>query len=162
MQDKKRSGSGLSIFLFIIIILFIVTIFLDHQKVKEYGSSSNPAKPTMTSAQRLSAAQFAMSDGYKPDKDLSKTSWGDISRAREHLEAIRSDAPEFAEAQTLLLEVHRREDGIKQAVALQNERADKEFLATKAGKLWSKHPDWSRELCKTIANKQIHLGMTKD
>jgi hypothetical protein len=73
--------------------------------------TTNPGKPTpeqnpkVTSAARLSAAKFALDDGYKPEKDITKTSWGAVPRAREHLEAIRPEDREYEEAKTLLLEV---------------------------------------------------------
>lgn len=39
---------------------------------------------------------------------------------------------------------------------------DKKFYATKAGKIHKKHPEWSRDECKKLANREIWIGMHLD
>jgi hypothetical protein len=78
------------------------------------GSSLTPAAPVaqtleLTSAQHLSEARRALADGYKPNKDAQKTSWGEVAAARWHLKSIGQSAPEYREAQELLKEVAKRE-----------------------------------------------------
>jgi hypothetical protein len=63
----------------------------------------------LTSAQHLSEAKRALADGYKPNKDPQKTSWGEVAAARWHLKAIGQGAPEYREAQELLKEVAKRD-----------------------------------------------------
>lgn len=63
----------------------------------------------LTSAQHLSEAKRALADGYKPNKDPKKTTWGEVAAARWHLRSIAQSAPEYREAQGLLKEVARRE-----------------------------------------------------
>jgi hypothetical protein len=43
-----------------------------------------------------------------------------------------------------------------------HDQDEREFLKTKAGRVWAKHTDWDRELCGVIANGQIHIGMTAE
>lgn len=77
---------------------------------------STPSQPlTLTSAQHLSEAKRALSDGYKPNKDPLKTQWGEVAAAKWHLRAIGTSAPEYHEAQELLKEVARRERQIELA-----------------------------------------------
>ncbi|MBI5968139.1 MAG: hypothetical protein HY882_09825 [Deltaproteobacteria bacterium] len=37
-----------------------------------------------------------------------------------------------------------------------------EFMKTRAGKIWGKHPYWDRETCQKIAEGRIWQGMSKD
>jgi hypothetical protein len=69
----------------------------------------------LTSAQHLAEARRALADGYKPDKDPKKASWGNVTAAKWHLNAISSGAAEYREAQELLKEVARRERQIELA-----------------------------------------------
>jgi hypothetical protein len=69
----------------------------------------------LTSAQHLAEAKRALADGYKPDKDPKKASWGNVTAAKWHLNAISSSAAEYREAQGLLKEVARREKQIELA-----------------------------------------------
>jgi hypothetical protein len=78
------------------------------------SSALTPAAPVaqtleLTSAQHLSEARRALADGYKPNKDPQKTSWGEVAAARWHLKSIGQGAPEYREAQELLKEVAKRE-----------------------------------------------------
>jgi hypothetical protein len=78
------------------------------------SSSLTPAAPVaqtleLTSAQHLSEARRALADGYKPNKDAQKTSWGEVAAARWHLKSIGQGEPEYREAQELLKEVAKRE-----------------------------------------------------
>lgn len=36
------------------------------------------------------------------------------------------------------------------------------FMKTKAGRIYKKHPEWSREDCERLANNKIWIGMTID
>jgi hypothetical protein len=82
--------------------------------------ASSPQSTALTSAQHLAEAKQALAEGYKPNKDMKKASWGEVSAAKWHLKAIGSSAAEYREAQVLLKEVGRREKQIeiatKQAV----------------------------------------------
>lgn len=69
----------------------------------------------LTSTQHLAEAKRALADGYKPDKDPKKASWGNVTAAKWHLNAISSGAAEYREAQELLKEVARRERQIELA-----------------------------------------------
>lgn len=69
----------------------------------------------LTSAQHLAEARRALADGYKPNKDPKKASWGEVVAARWHLQAIGPSAPEYREAQELLKEVARRERQVELA-----------------------------------------------
>ena len=76
------------------------------------ASSTSPAgSESLSAATHLAEAKKALADGYKPaGKDRS---WGRVKDAREHLEGIKSNDKEYAEAQRLLKEVNRREDEIE-------------------------------------------------
>jgi hypothetical protein len=69
----------------------------------------------LTSTQHLAEAKRALADGYKPDKDPKKASWGNVTAAKWHLNAISSGAAEYREAQELLKEVARRERQVELA-----------------------------------------------
>lgn len=69
----------------------------------------------LTSAQHLAEARRALTDGYKPNKDPKKASWGEVAAARWHLKAIGPSAPEYHEAQELLKEAAHREQQIELA-----------------------------------------------
>jgi hypothetical protein len=78
------------------------------------AADASPAPPPpqaqgLTAAQHLAAARNALADGYRPDKDPRRTSWGEVAAARWHLKAIGTDAQEHREARELLREVERRE-----------------------------------------------------
>jgi rubrerythrin len=72
-------------------------------------SSSPTQTHDLTAAQHLAEAKKALADGYRPDKDPRKTSWGEVAAARWHLKAIGAASPEHREARELLKEVERRE-----------------------------------------------------
>lgn len=82
-------------------------------------SNSNPqtlpSTSELTSAQHLAEARRALADGYKPNKDPQKASWGEVATARWHLKTIGSGTPEYREAQELLKEVAKREKQIELA-----------------------------------------------
>ncbi len=69
----------------------------------------------LTSAQHLAEARQALAEGYKPNKDPKKASWGEVAAAKWHLKAISSGDAEYREAQGLLREVARREKQIELA-----------------------------------------------
>lgn len=74
---------------------------------------SSPRSAALTSAQHLAEAKQALAEGYKPNKDPKKASWGEVASAKWHLKAIGSSAAEYREAQVLLKEVARREKQIE-------------------------------------------------
>lgn len=98
------------------------------------SSPFTPAAPVaqtleLTSAQHLAEAKRALADGYKPNKDPQKTSWGEVAAARWHLKSIGQGTPEYREAQELLKEVVRRERqelAAKAAAEAQTTRASDE------------------------------------
>jgi len=61
----------------------------------------------------LNEAQKALTEGYKPDKDIMKTVWGRVSEARRHLEAIGPESPAYIVARGLMNEVCLRERRIE-------------------------------------------------
>ena len=78
------------------------------------GVAATPSgTPAVSPAEHLSQAKKALADNYKPHKDPMKTTWGRVSDARRHLEAVPLDAKEHAEAQKLLGEVRKRESEIE-------------------------------------------------
>lgn len=83
------------------------------------STSTTPApagqRIALTSAQHLAEAKRALADGYKPDKDPERASWGNVTAAKWHLNAISAGAAEYREAQGLLKEVARRERQIELA-----------------------------------------------
>ena len=57
-----------------------------------------------------------------------------------------------------------KEDSLKNVAKLdsinkQYELEEKQFLKTKAGKIYKKHPNWSKEDCKNLADNRIWIGM---
>jgi hypothetical protein len=62
-------------------------------------SASTPnVQLELTGAQHLAEAKRALADGYKPNKDSKKATWGEVAAARWHLKAIGQSAPEYREA----------------------------------------------------------------
>jgi hypothetical protein len=49
-------------------------------------------------------------------------------------------------------------DSIDKQVKIEEEK----FLKTKAGKIYKKHPTWSKEDCESLANNKIWIGMEYD
>src|SRR5215831_3986569 len=87
------------------------------------SSPQSPAQPPqvkidplaqMTSAEHLAAAKRALSEA-KYDPDPFKRTWGRVDDAEKHLNYIRSDHPEYAEAVELKKEVEYRTKMIKLA-----------------------------------------------
>ncbi|OJV19223.1 MAG: hypothetical protein BGO21_21250 [Dyadobacter sp. 50-39] len=39
---------------------------------------------------------------------------------------------------------------------------NRKFYASKAGKIYKKHPEWSREACQRLARKEVWIGMHLD
>jgi uncharacterized membrane protein len=58
------------------------------------------------------------------------------------------------------------EDSLYQIEAKKREKAflaeEAAFMKTKAGKIYKKHPEWSREDCERLANNRIWIGMDID
>jgi hypothetical protein len=47
-------------------------------------------------------------------------------------------------------------------VSTRPEDQDPAWLKTKAGKIWKKHPTWSKDDCETISKRQVHMGMSDE
>lgn len=94
----------------------------------QFGKPEQKAPPSLTKqdesfnkltpAEHLEEAKKALSDGYKPNKDIMKTTWGRVTDAKKHLEAIKTDTSEYNEAKNLMQEVSRREKEIKKVAAI--------------------------------------------
>lgn len=105
----------------------ILGAIVDQRTPKEI-SNSNPVKiatptpesvsqnkqPLISSKQHLEFAKQALNDNYKPNKDIEKATFGNITLAREHLSEIHFEDAEYAEAQKLYKEIERREAIIDQ------------------------------------------------
>lgn len=50
----------------------------------------------------------------------------------------------------------------KKIQAAEQAKVEGKFLKSKAGRLWKQHPDWSREDCRLIADKQVRIGMNRE
>lgn len=98
-------------------ILFVMVTW--NTKNTKQPALVNEIKPVeLTPHDHLMEARKALIDEYKPDEDPFKTSWGRVYDARIHLEAIKHDSPEYAEAQRLMEDVKRREAEIERASAV--------------------------------------------
>jgi RNA polymerase subunit RPABC4/transcription elongation factor Spt4 len=54
-----------------------------------------------------------------------------------------------------------KEDSIKRKIDDSIFKAEEEiFLNSKAGRIYKKHPEWTRDDCERLANKSIWIGMT--
>lgn len=115
-------------------ILFVMVIW-NTENAKQ-PASVNEIKPgELTPYDHLIEARKALMDGYKPDEDPFKTSWGRVYDARIHLEAIKQDSPEYAEAQRLMDEVMRREAEMERASVIQTQKYLKKQREEVMGKL---------------------------
>jgi hypothetical protein len=54
-------------------------------------------------------------------------------------------------------QVHDAEDQHKKA-----KQEEDKFLKTTAGKIWNKHRHWDKDICRTIADGSIRMGMTDE
>ena len=131
--SSRKQGSGWKVFFgafaLLVGIVWAAAIFTrttppapspaSSQSQSLLSPSATPAtagqSTALTSAQHLAEAKHALADGYKPDKDPKKASWGNVTTAKWHLNAISSSAAEYREAQELLKEVARRERQIELA-----------------------------------------------
>jgi len=66
-----------------------------------------------TPHEHLKEAKKALADGYKPNKNPLKASWGRVFDAQRHLGAINQRAKEYKEARQLMNEVRLRIQGIE-------------------------------------------------
>ncbi|MCF6156422.1 MAG: hypothetical protein E3K36_14550 [Candidatus Brocadia sp.] len=115
-------------------ILFVMVTW--NTKNTKQPALVNEIKPgELTPHDHLMEAKQALMDGYRPDEDLAKTSWGRVYDARIHLEAIKDDSPDYAEAQRLLAEVTRREAEIERISAILTHRYLKKQREEVVGKL---------------------------
>jgi len=115
-------------------ILFVMVIW-DTENAKQ-PASVNEIKPgELTPCEHLMEARQALMDGYKPDEEPFKTSWGRVYDARIHLEAIKHDSPEYSEAQRLMDEVKRRESEIERVSAILTQKYLKKQREEVVGKL---------------------------
>lgn len=115
-----------------------------------------------------------LSDGDRlylnsPDFVLDKNGFKDIHFSNEDLNIVfingllrknktfKTASQKDREKKTEALRIAREE-----RVRIAEEKEIKEFLNSKAGKIWEKHPEWSKEDCKLLAKNQIWIGMTID
>lgn len=76
------------------------------------------------SADHLIEAKKAL-DEWKPNKDPMKTTWGRVTDAEKHIEAIKPESKEYSEAQALKKEVDRRKAEIERLAGIMT----REFMA---------------------------------
>lgn len=115
-------------------ILFIMVIW-STKNAKQPPSVYEIKPGESTSYNHLIEARKALMDGYIPDEDSLKTSWGRVYDARIHLEAIKDDSPEYAEAQRLMDELKRRETEMERIAAVLTQKHLKKQREEVAGKL---------------------------
>ncbi len=74
----------------------------------------SPPKPALTAAQHISDAKAALADGYTPNEDPTKRSWGNLTKAEKHILAIDkfADEQQKIEAGGILNEIERRKSEI--------------------------------------------------
>ena len=65
-------------------------------------------------------------------------------------------SPEATRARILAAE---REKAETEALRKQEIVDEKKFLKSKAGRIWKKHPEWSKEDCELLASNKIWIGM---
>jgi len=86
------------------------------ENAKTATSTSIPTQQKQyTSTEHLKLANECLASGYKIDKDIMKSSWGNVSCAKTYLSKIKPEDIEYGEAKNLLKEVSRREIEIKKA-----------------------------------------------
>ena len=109
------------------IMAFIGSLIEDENKKRSPDNSNltTTAKPTpqsvkenqqkqISSKEHLELAKKALNDNYKPNKDIEKATFGNITLARQHLLEIRFEDAEYPEAQKLYKEIEKREAIIDQ------------------------------------------------
>jgi len=121
-KQKEPVSSSL-----LIIIALIAAIGIISNLVSSISSPSHPSKTPPAATQKV-AYKYSSKEhldlarkclaGAKPNKDIMKKTWGDVTGARAHLAAIHPNDQEYAEAQSLLIEVVRREKEISRASAI--------------------------------------------
>jgi hypothetical protein len=67
----------------------------------------------MAPAEHLDEARKALSDGYKPDANPTKTVWGRVGDARRHLKEIQPESSHYVAAQDLMHKTFLREKHIE-------------------------------------------------
>lgn len=122
----KMQGISTSVGCLIIIVVIILIAlisqnppsYLDKKNDFVENSATVQDLSVLSASEHLEKAKKALSDGYKPHKDIMKKSWGNVSLAKEHLLAIKQTDREYDEAQKLLKVVREREKEIDQASKL--------------------------------------------
>ena len=91
---------------------------------------------------------------------------GTIARPRHPVPSEESPSvPNVAEeAPKVSEEVSKSELDRKAAEETAKAAAREEagFLKTSAGKVWQKHKDWDRDICKVVAGRMVRIGMTAE
>jgi hypothetical protein len=82
----------------------------------------------LTPTAHLREAQKALAEGNPEPKDLRKRTYGRLSDARQHLEAIAKDEPGYGDARKLLKEVEAREKDQKKHREAVEQEARAEML----------------------------------
>lgn len=123
---RKRQGLSLSskifVGLMVVILIAIISNALNSPSppLKQSVVKEQPGEQfkKMTSVEHLSAAKTALATNYKPNRDIMKATWGQVSVAKDHLSAIILGSPEYPEAQKLMKEVQRREKEIPKVAVI--------------------------------------------
>jgi hypothetical protein len=83
----------------------------------------------------------------------------ELGKAKASLESVDSSMPEYKEAQELLPSILSRLTAVEKA----NETKAENAKYTPGGKrVHENNPNWSPDVCNTIAKGQIYIGMTKE
>lgn len=80
----------------------------------------------------------------------------ELSSAKTSLESINSSMPEYKEAQELLPVITKRMADVKEG------KTEQELFTLGGKRIHARHPNWSANVCNTIAKKQINIGMTTE
>lgn len=156
---------GIVAFILLVIAISSVQNFVDHHKEKmrkeqQLQERNNAGKEHLAQAKLLLAKA----------PNLSDDQWLNLNN---HLAAIDSNAPDYAEARKLLPPVAKKRDEIvekrliekrKQEKIEEKKRLEQEIagLNAKGKRLKQKHPEWSVDECDTISKGKINIGMTKE
>jgi len=77
------------------------------------------------------------------------------------------DMAKMMEAQKRAVAIADEKQAQERAKAAEEELArqkaeHEKFLKTKAGRIWQKHQDWPKEICETVAQGKVRIGMNAD
>jgi len=99
---------------------------------------------------------------YYEFRAFSKSVLSNFDGAKEDLKkALELDPKNIETYNTDLANVDQKKAELEKQRLLLLEEQEK-YEKTKAGKIWKKHPWWSKEDCERIANKEYWIGMSYD